>query len=272
MSDAVIIENIDGVADVRINRPDKRNAVDSEVMAGLLAAIDQIKADSSIRCVVLSGEGKGFCAGLDMASFADMVSGELSADSASEAYDDLSESGANRAQQLAWGWQELEVPVIAAVHGGAMGGGLNLALAADIRIVSPEARLGFVEVTFGLLPDMSATQSLRHLASLDRIKELIFTGRKFSGREALDYGLATELSDTPREDALFMAQVIAARNPEAIRKGKKLLNDAMQQSTREGLIAESDCSRQLMGTPNQVEAIMSGFESRPPVFVDQHLA
>lgn len=268
MSDAVIIEQNGGVVELRLNRPDKRNAVDSAIMDGLLAAIERIKADNSARVVVLSGEGKGFCSGLDMASFGDMVSGDLTADSAASAYDDLSPSGANRVQQLGWAWQELAIPVIAAIHGGAMGGGLNLALGADIRVVAPDAKLGFVEITFGLLPDMSATQSLRHIARLDRIKELIFTGRKFTGVEAYEYGLATVLSDTPREEALAMARTIANRNPDAIRAAKGLLNDSMFCSTRDGLVAESDCSRELMGTANQLEAIMSGFESRDPKFAD----
>lgn len=266
--DAVLVKIDNGVADVRINRPDKRNAVDGDVMNGLLDAIEMIASDNSVRVVVLSGEGKGFCAGLDMASFGDMVSGDLTADGAASAYDDISVAGANRVQRLGWGWQELDIPVIAAVHGGAMGGGLNIALGADIRIVAPDAKLGFVEVTFGLLPDMSATQSLRHIARLDRIKELIFTGRKFTGEQAYEYGIATMLSDTPREDALTMARTIARRNPDAIRAAKKLLNNAVSGTIREGLIAESDCSRALMGTANQLEAIMSGFEGREPSFTD----
>lgn len=268
MSDAVVVENNQGVVEVRLNRPDKRNAVDSEIMQGLRTAVEQIKADKTARVVVLSGEGKGFCAGLDMGSFSDMVSGDLTAESAASAYDDLSESGANRVQQLGWAWQELPIPVIASVHGGALGGGLNLALGADIRVMAPDAKLGFVEITFGLLPDMSATQSLRHLARLDRIKELVFTGRRFTGEEAYEYGLATVLSEHPRDDALAMAATIARRNPDAIRAAKRLLNDSMFASTYDGLVAESTCSRQLMGTPNQIEAIMSGFENRAPEFTD----
>jgi len=269
MSDAILFQLDNAVADIRLNRPDKRNAVGSEIIDGLLAAMERIRGDKSIRAVVLSGEGKGFCAGLDMASFGDMVSGDLTSDGAASAYEDINEAGANLVQRLGWGWQELEVPVIAAVHGGAMGGGLNIALGADIRIMAPDAKLGFVEITFGVLPDMSATQSLRHIARLDRIKELIFTGRKFTGEQAYEYGLATMLSETPREDALAMARTIANRNPDAIRAAKKLLNKSMSCTTREGLIAESDCSRSLMGTKNQIEAIMSGFEGREPSFTDE---
>ena len=139
---------------------------------------------------------------------------------------------------------------------------MNIALGADIRVMAPDARLGFVEITFGLLPDMSATQSLRNPVPLDRIKELIFTGRKFTGEQAYEYGLATMLSSAPRKDALTMAQTIAGRNPDAVRAARKLLNNSMSGATRDGLIAESDCSRALMGTTNQLEAIISGFEGR----------
>ena len=260
-----------GVAEVRLNRPEKRNAVGREIIDGLLGALERIAADPAVRCVVLSGEGKAFCAGLDTGSFGDMLSGDLTADSAASAYAELDAAGANRVQRLGWGWQQLPVPVIAAVHGAAMGGGLNIALGADIRVVAPDAKLGFVEISYGLLPDMSATQSLRHILPLDRIKELVLTGRRFTGAEALAYGLATLLSETPRETALEMAATIAGRNPDAVRAAKRLLNAAPFNSTRDGLVAESDCSRTLMGTPNQLEAVMASLEGRDPKFVEPGL-
>jgi enoyl-CoA hydratase/carnithine racemase len=268
MSDAVVLEIQNGVADLRLNRPDKMNAVDEGIMTGLQEALVTIREDKSIRVVVLSGNGKAFCSGLDFSNFGAMLSGDLNADSVADAYDDLSPAGANYAQQIGWGWQELPVPVIAAIHGAAMGGGLNIALGADIRIVHPQTKMGFVEITFGLLPDMSATQSMRRLAALDRIKELVFTGRKFSGADALEYGLATELSEDPLTDALEMAAVIASRNPDAVRKAKQMLNNSALVSVREGLMEESDCSRQMMGTANQLEAVMSTFEKREPSFIN----
>ena len=201
-----------------------------------------------------------------MANMGDMLSGDLTGESAAEAYDELSPAGANWVQRLGWGWQELPVPVIAAVQGAAMGGGLNLALGADIRVVAPDAKLGFVEISFGLLPDMSATQSLRHLVGLERAKELILTGRRFSGSEALEYGLASFVADSPGDEALSIARMIAGRNPDAVRAGKKLLNDSVFSSTYDGLVAESNCSRALLGTPNQIEAVMSTFERRPAAF------
>lgn len=268
MTEAVIVESSRGIVTVSLNRPEKRNAIDGEIIDGLLGAIESIKADRSARVVVLTGAGDGFCAGLDMANMGDMLSGDLTADSAADAYDELSPAGANRVQQLGWGWQELPIPVIAAVHGAAMGGGLNLALGADIRVVAPDAKLGFVEISFGLLPDMSATQSLRHLIGLERMKELILTGRRFTGAEAYEYGLAAMLSTDPLEDALAIARTIAGRNPDAVRAAKKLLNDAVFSSTHDGLVAESNCSRELLGTPNQIEAVMSTFERREANFTE----
>jgi enoyl-CoA hydratase/carnithine racemase len=268
MNDAVIVESSEGIVTVTLNRPEKRNAIDGQIIDGLLAALESIKADRSARVVVLAGAGDGFCAGLDMANMGDMLSGDLTADSAADAYDELSPAGANRVQQLGWGWQELSVPVIAAVHGAAMGGGLNLALGADIRVVAPDAKLGFVEISFGLLPDMSATQSLRHLVGLERMKELILTGRRFTGAQAYDYGMAAILSPHPREEALAIARTIAGRNPDAVRAAKKLLNDAVFSSTHDGLVAESSCSRELLGTPNQMEAVMATFERRDANFTD----
>jgi enoyl-CoA hydratase/carnithine racemase len=269
VNDALQITIENHIAHVRLNRPDAHNAIDGSIMDGLLNFAGQmIEEPGEVRVIVLSGNGRSFCAGLDMSSFAEMMSGDLSSDreDVAEALQDISPGGANRAQQVAWLWQEMPVPVIAAIQGAALGGGLNLALGADIRIVHPGAKLGFVEITFGLLPDMSATQSLRRLASLDRMKELVLTGRKFTGEEALGYGLATELSETPVDDALRMAAQIAARNPDAVRAAKRVLNQSGLVDVATGLAEEASAMQGLLGTPNQLEAIAAMFEKRPPSF------
>jgi enoyl-CoA hydratase/carnithine racemase len=271
VSDALEISVENHIAHVRLNRPDAHNAIDGPIMEGLLDfARRMIEAPGEVRVIVLSGNGKSFCAGLDMSAFAEMMSGDLDGERAdvAEALKDISAGGANRAQQVAWLWQEVPVPVIAAVTGAALGGGLNLALGADIRIVHPAAKLGFVEISFGLLPDMSASQSLRRLVSLDRMKELVLTGRKFSGEDALRYGLATELSETPVEDALTMAAQIAARNPEAVRAAKQVLNHSALVDVATGLAEEASAMQGLLGTANQLEAISAQFEGRAPVFRD----
>jgi enoyl-CoA hydratase/carnithine racemase len=270
VSHALQVTIEDHIAHVQLNRPDSHNALDGPIMNGLLEFARQMMEPQQVRVIVLSGNGKSFCAGLDMSSFAEMSSGDLSGNSESvaQAMQDISPGGANRAQQVGWLWQEVPIPVIAAVQGAALGGGLNLALGADIRIVHPSAKLGFVEITWGLLPDMSASQSLRRLVGLDRMKELVLTGRRFNGEQAQQYGLATEVSATPLEDALAMASTIAARNPDAVRAAKQILNNCALVDVAAGLAEEAAATRQLLGSPNQLEAITAQFEGRAPVFQD----
>ena len=167
-----------------------------------------------------------------------------------------------------YGWTELPVPVIAAVHGHALGGGIQLALGADIRIVHPEARLSVLEIRWGLIPDMTGTQSLINLVGLDVAKELTFTGRMVSGTEAVELGLCTHLSDDPRADALAMAAEIAAKSPHAVRAAKRLFNEAPKQSLADGFASERQEINALIGSPNQVEQVKAFFDKREPDFAD----
>lgn len=269
-SPRVTLDVIDGVADVRLSRPDKLNAVDGDMMDAIIDTQATITADRSVRVVVLSGEGRGFCAGLDMASFADMASGDLTADSAEvrEAAVDLSPTGAARPQLIGWGWYELPQPVIAALHGPVYGAGLHIALGADIRIVTPDASLAFVETDWGLVPDLSPMQSLRRVARLDVVKDLVLTSRKVTGEEAVPLGLATRCVDDAFDEAMTIARHLAAKSPDAMRAAKKLANDAGLVPLAEGLALELRASLDLMGTPNQIEAVMSGLEGRPASFDD----
>ncbi len=267
MSDRMIVELASGVADVRMNRPEKLNALDGELFEALRATARALAGDRSVRAVVLSGEGRAFCAGLDMESFAAMA-GAPRTNVASDLMRAESASPANAAQSAAWAWTELPVPVIAAVHGVAFGGGLQIALGADLRIVAPDARLSVMEIKWGLVPDMAGTQLLRRLASLDVVKELTFTGRIVSGTEAVALGLATRTSDDPRGAALELAREIAAKSPDAIRAAKKLLEASVQVSVAEGLALEASLQRSLIGRPNQVEAVKANLERRAPKFSD----
>jgi enoyl-CoA hydratase/carnithine racemase len=260
----------EGVAQVRLNRPEKKNALDGAMFAGLVEAARRLANDRSLRAVVLSGAGDSFCSGLDFSSFSEMAEGQLDARSASvaEAARDLSRDGANRAQQIGWLWQELPVPVIAAVQGVAYGGGFHIALGADIRFIAPDARIAFVEITWGLVPDLSGTQALRRLGPRDVAKKLIFTGETVSGEKAVALGLGTELSKQPLTDALSLAREIARRSPEAVRAAKRLLNESALVSLQDGLANEFRASGALMGTPNQIEAIRARLERREPRFED----
>jgi enoyl-CoA hydratase/carnithine racemase len=268
---------VDGVADVRLNRPDKLNALDMPMFDALIETGEGLKADRAVRVVVLSGEGRGFCAGLDFASFQVMASGTARQDQpvppASEpAVADLGRRHegriTNRAQQAVYVWTEMPAPVIAAIHGPALGGGIQLALGADIRIVAPDATLSVLEIRWGLVPDMTGTQMLPRLVGLDVAKELTFTGRIVTGEEAVRIGLATRLSNQPREDAMVLAGEIAAKSPQAVKGAKALLNQAGLVSLAEGFMAESRTIAPLIGSPNQVEAIMAYFEKREPRFTD----
>jgi enoyl-CoA hydratase/carnithine racemase len=286
MAERVTVTVHESVADVRLNRPDKLNAIDPPMFAALAAAADRVAADRGIRAVVLSGEGRGFCAGLDFGSFQAMAGGgdgaaddaPSDADLGDDAIALLSMAGrltdrlgdriTNLAQQAAYAWTELPVPVIAAVSGPALGGGLQIALGADIRIVAPDAKLSVLEIRWGLLPDMTGLQMLPRLVGIDVAKELSFTGRMVSGEEAVALGLATRTSADPRADALALATEIAGKNPLAIRGTKALLNASGTRPLGESFLEESRLMQELIGSPNQVEAVMAYFEKRAPVFTD----
>jgi enoyl-CoA hydratase/carnithine racemase len=257
MQDRVSVSLARGIADVRLDRPDKLNALDVKMFEGLVEAGRRLAGERGLRAVVLSGEGRGFCAGLDVASF--MGGGK-------NLFEREAGSPANFAQRAAWIWSELPVPVIAAIHGVAFGGGLQIALAADIRFVAPDARLSVMEIKWGLIPDMSGTQTLRRLVRLDVAKELTFSGRIVSGSEAAALGLATHVSDTPREAALELAREIAARSPAAIRAGKRLLDESVRLDLEAGLRLEEELQRGLIGKPEQMEAVRANVEKREPRF------
>lgn len=273
MTERVSIEIADGVADVRMNRPEKMNALDGPMFRALVEAGDRLAAESSVRAVVLSGEGRGFCAGLDIAAFMGADTEAPDEDGAAASSFSLlggREDGriANLAQQVAYTWTELAVPVIAAIHGVALGGGIQIALGTDIRLVAPDAELAVLEIRWGLLPDMTGLQMLPRLVGLDVAKELAFTGRMVSGTEAVELGLATRLSKDPRADALALAAEIAGKNPAAIRASKALLNDAGTRPLADSLLEETRLMTEVIGSPNQLEAVTAYFEKRPAVFTD----
>ncbi len=270
MSDRVIVTISNGIAEVRFNRPEKRNALDREQFQAIAEAGEQLKMADGVRVVVLSGEGKSFCAGLDASIFGEMAGG--SSDGAS----DDAERGVGTtdgrithiAQQICWVWQELEVPVIAAVHGHALGGGLQIALGADIRIAHPDTKWSVREVHWGITPDMTGTLFLSRLVRNDIARELTYTARVFDGREAADIGLVTRLSESPHDDALAMAADIAARSPHAVRGAKRVFNALYTDGAAEHFALEREVIGSLIGTPNQIEAISANLEQRPAVFAD----
>jgi enoyl-CoA hydratase/carnithine racemase len=261
----------DGVASVRLNRANKLNALDVPMLSALVDTGEQLKQDSSVRVVVLSGEGRGFCAGLDVGSLQAMSGGDADSQPSDGVLQQIGETGGritHLGQQAAYVWQELQCPVIAALHGVVLGGGCQIALCADMRIASPDARFSVLEIRWGLVPDMTGTAMLPLLVGLDVAKELSFTGRMVSAEEAARIGLVTRVSDSPLDDALALAQAIARKSPQAIRGVKKLLNQARYASLAEQFRDERETIKPLLGSKNQVEAVMAHLEKRDPVFED----
>ena len=253
-----------GVAEVAMVRADKMNALDPHMFRGLVDAIAQLRGDARLRAVVLQGEGRAFCAGLDKSS----LQGIAGQDGASAVGDLVPRTHglANFWQQVAWGWRELPVPVIAAVQGVAFGGGLQIALGADVRLVHPEARLSVMEVKWGLVPDMAGCVLLTELTRADVARELTFTGRIVSGQEAVGIGLATRATQDPLADARAMARLIAGNSPDAIRGVKRLLNAASPVDAARVLLSEAVEQQRLIGSANQREAVQAAMENRAAVF------
>ena len=262
-NDRVSIEvGENGVAQVRLTRGDKMNALDPEMFTSIIEAGAVLEKADGIRVVVLSGEGRAFCAGLDTASFGRTPSADEP---------DLTErvyGNSNKFQQVAMQWRKLSVPVIAAVHGVCFGGGLQIASGADIRIAHPDTRMAIMELKWGLVPDMAGYALWRGLIRDDVLRELVYTNREFSGTEALSLGLATYLDEDPLARATAIATDIANRNPHAIRAAKRLSAGMMDRDTDAILLEESIEQHAIMRTANQMEAVMAGMQKRVPKFED----
>jgi enoyl-CoA hydratase/carnithine racemase len=253
----------DGVATVTMVRSDKHNALDQPMFEGLMNAAEQLADDASVRAVVLHGEGKSFCSGLDIASF---MAGEggtgvlLTRDA-----DRL----ANFAQRVAYDWSLVPAPVIAAIHGNCFGGGLQIALGADIRIAAPDAKMSVMEIKWGLVPDMGITQTLPRLVPIDVAKELTFSGRIVSGSEGFELGLVTRTADDPLSAAQTLAADIAQKSPDAVRAAKRLYDQTWTSSdAAAALVLETELQSGLIGKPNQIAAVVAGMSGERPVFAD----
>lgn len=252
----------DGVAQVRLTRADKMNALDPDMFEAIIEAGQALHKMKGLRVVVLSGEGRAFCAGLDLSNFARKPSPD------EPELTDRTHGNANRPQQVAMQWRKLPVPVIAAVHGVCFGGGLQIASGADIRIVHPDTRMAIMELKWGLVPDMGGYALWRGLVRDDVLRELVYTNREFSGTEAQGFGLATHIDSDPLEKATALADEIANRNPHAIRAAKRLHAGMVELGTDAILMEESLEQHAIMRSKNQVEAVMAGMEKRTPKFED----
>lgn len=261
-SPRVEIEVTDHVAVVTLTRADKHNALDVAMFEAIIAAAEQVAREPGVRAVILHGEGPSFCSGLDVMSI--MAAGG----GVDGLLEPLRGDVPNWFQRAAYDWIAVPVPVIAAVHGNCLGGGLQIALGADIRIATPDARLSVMEVRWGLIPDMSITRTLPRLVRIDVAKELTYTGRVFSGAEAHRLGIVTQVDEDPLAAARSLARQIAAKSPEAVRGAKRLFDEAWTGSARETLSLEAELQLGLIGSPNQLAAVSAGMTKQPAEFVD----
>ena len=266
--DRVTVEIVDGVADVRLNRGDKMNAMDGAMFTALVETADSLAKTKGLRAVVLSGNGPAWCAGLDFSGFQAMAGDSGGSNSTADIGSIEEQRITHKAQQAVWGWRELPVPVIGAVHGAAFGAGIQLAAGCDIRFVTPDVRMSILEIRWGISPDMTITHLLPSLIGSDVAKELIWTGREVNGEEAVRIGLATHVSEDPLADAMELATTIAAKSPHAIRAGKRLVEAAYAEDFAAGFAMEREEIFNLIGTPNQVESVTAYFEKRAPNYAE----
>lgn len=268
MTQLVTFEVTDGIADIRLNRAAKHNSLTLDMFHAIVAAGEALHTDATVRAAVLSGEGPSFCAGLDLELMQAMIApGERSV----AVFEALTRREGGRpdnvAQRVSYVWKTAPVPVVAALEGAAYGGGFQLALGCDFRIAAPGAKLSVMEIRYGLVPDMGITQTLPALVRADVAKELVLTGRVVEADEALALGLVTRVSEEPLAAAFELARTIAGHSPDAVRRAKRLLNEASRMDAHAALALEEALQLELVGSPNQLEAVAAAMARRAPVFV-----
>lgn len=262
MTERVVTTVENGIAEVRLNRPDKHNALDLPMFEGIREAGEALVERRDVRAVILHGDGPSFCSGLDYPSF--MQSGV----DMGEVLFGGGDGEANNAQMTALIWRKVPAPVICAIHGNALGGGLQIAAGTDIRIADPAAKLSIMEVKWGLIPDMGITVSLANQIGVDTAKELTMTGRVISGEEAARLGLVTRNADEPLAAARELATEIAGKSPDSVRAAKQLFEDSWGTDRKSALALEATLQQRMFSGPNQMEAVAAALEKRTPNFGD----
>jgi enoyl-CoA hydratase/carnithine racemase len=265
LSDRVRLEVSGALATVTLTRADKHNGMDYPMLKAVSVAVARLRRERGVRAVILHGDGPSFCAGLDVKA----MLGDKAA--AAAGFAALFSPVRNRFQDWSMAWRELPVPVIAAVHGNCFGAGIQLALGADVRFATPDAKISIMEAKWGLVPDMGGAALLRELVPLDVAKELTLTGRVISGVEALALGLVTHVTPQPLDDARRLAAEIATRSPDAVAAAKFLLQEAWDASEAGALAAERRWQRRVIGKTNQRIAVKRNLETTPPPYAPRQV-
>lgn len=245
----------DGIAIVTVDRPDQLNALNAEVLTELHSACDQFRDDDSLRAVIITGTGRAFVAGADIAAMKDMSAGQA---------DDFGRLGHRTMNAI----EGLPVPTLAAVNGFALGGGLELALSCDLIYLSEQASVGLPEVGLGIIPGFGGTQRLGRRIGWQQAKRIVFTGESLSARKALEIGLAVEVfdADTVLDDVIDVATTIAEQGPLAVRRAKKVMNEGAELGAEQALEAEIDAFSGLWDTEDRAEGMEAFVEKRSPDF------
>jgi enoyl-CoA hydratase/carnithine racemase len=244
----------DGICEVVLNRPDKLNACDMKMFQSIAEAASQLRDDRSVRAVIVRGEGRAFCTGLDvksvMGSPLQQIETLLKRPSG---YGKPNNEVGNLAQDVSYLWRELPVPVICVLHGMCYGAGLQIALGADFRYATPDCKLSVMETKWGLIPDMSISITLRELVRIDVAKDLTMTGRVVLGTEAAELGLVSKVCEDPLKDAHAFAKVLVERSPDALASAKELYQSTWTAaSEKECLELETKLQRKLLVSWNQL--------------------
>lgn len=265
-----------GVAHVRLNRPERMNALDGAMFDALLDTADGLSSmpPERLRAVVISGAGRAFCAGLDTSTFKRLLQGQAVGVDMGErsggegiTLETRTHGIANGPQQVVLAWRQLPVPVIAALHGAVYGGGLQLALGADLRLAAPDTRVSVMEMRWGLVPDMAGMVLLRELMGADGVRELVYTARELDAEEALARHLVTRVCEDPLAEAMVLAAEIAAQSPQAVRAAKRLINAAFDGvPPAELLLAEAREQHRILGSAEQIETVRARMEKRAPSY------
>ncbi|WP_223424651.1 crotonase/enoyl-CoA hydratase family protein [Tateyamaria pelophila] len=250
------------IAHVRLTRPDKMNAVDQAMIDAVITAGLEVAA-SDARVCVISGEGEGFCAGIDVGGLGAMI-GKDPVDLLMPRT--LGDGTTNQWQEVAMVWTRVPVPVIAAIHGVCYGAGLQLALGADIRIASPDAKLAVMEMKWGIVPDMGGMVLLPRLVRSDVLRKLTYTATPIPAAQAEAWGLVTELAEDPLAAAMELATTLTTKSPSALRAAKALIAYAETSAHKEVLLEESRVQAELLGKSDQMEVVAATFQKRDPVF------
>lgn len=254
------VQLVDGIADICLCRPEQCNALNLELIRALLKCLTDLQHRHDLKAVVLRAEGAHFCSGLDVASVMQTP------DAIEFLLDPMPGFPHNRVQHLALGWKALSVPVIAVMKGYVFGGGLQIALGADIRLTTPDSQWSVMEGRWGLIPDMGVTVSARGLVREDRLLQLTLTAERFSGTQAQSWGFATDVSDDPDHAAQLLLAQLAERSPEMVRAAKRLYRDSFDEVETDRLAMEEKLQRRLLGSTQQREAVMAQLERRTPQF------